>query len=236
MLGAAGMELWLVGRSAEELGITAQAIGDLGGPEAHCVPLDLSQSGTLAALVTEVGETHPYLFALINNAGVMYPEPMLEADPQRWHEMFAINLMTPMESCRAAVQQMRAHGRPGQLMNVSSIAGRDDLYGAYGVSKAALNHMGRTLRRELEGDDIRITTVVPGGFATNLVRGFTPDMLAKVAQASAHSSIDPAGPEGSKLLGDPERVAAIVKYVLEQPIELNFEEITIRPAVSMDLK
>jgi len=235
-LGAAGMALWLVGRSADELRATAAMVVERGGPAAECVPMDLSESGGLAELVTEVGRSHPYLFAVINNAGVMYPEPIVDADPRRWHEMFAINLMTPMESCRAAVQQMRAHGKPGHLVNISSTAGRDELYGAYGVSKCALNHMGRTLRRELEGDDIRVTTIIPGGFATNLARGFTPQMLEKMVSASAQLGYDPAGPDARKLMGDPAHVAGIVRYVLEQPIELNLEEITIRPAVSMDLK
>jgi len=182
-----------------------------------------------------VSRQHPYLFALINNAGVMYPEPVVEGDPVRWHEMFAINLMTPMEGCRAAVHAMRRHRKPGHLINVSSIAGRDDRYGAYGVSKAALTHLGRTLRRELERDDIRITTIVPGGFASNLSRGFDAGSIARLQANMANLDIDLTGPEGGKLMGDPERVAEMVRYVLAQPIEINLEEITIRPAISLEL-
>src|SRR5262245_32918774 len=85
-LGAAGMELWLVGRSAAELEKTAALIREQDGPAAHCVPLELTRAGALAELVTRVGREHRYLFALINNAGVMYPEPILGADPARWHE------------------------------------------------------------------------------------------------------------------------------------------------------
>ena len=101
-LGAAGMELWLVGRSAAELQITAELINASGGPKAECVPLDISDRGVLAALVTEVGGYHANLFALINNAGVMYPEPAIEADPERSYEMIMINVLAPMEACRAA--------------------------------------------------------------------------------------------------------------------------------------
>ena len=234
-LGKAGMELWLVGRSSEQLHITAQAIAQAGGPAGHCVALDLAEAGALAELVADVSQRHPYLFALINTAGVMYPEPVVDADPARWHEMFAINLMTPMEGCRAAVQAMRRHRRAGHLINVSSIAGRDDRYGAYGVSKAALSHLGRTLRKELEGDDIRATTIIPGGFATSLARGFDASSVARLQANMAALGIDANGPDGRKLMGDPERVADMVRYVLEQPIELNLEEITIRPAVSLDL-
>jgi NADP-dependent 3-hydroxy acid dehydrogenase YdfG len=234
-LGADGMELWLVGRSSTELDKTAELVAERKGPKAHCVPMDLAKRGKLAELVSEVGRAHPYLFTLINNAGVMYAESIVNADPARWHEMFQINLMSPMEGCRAAVTAMRKHGKPGHLINFSSMASRVDLYGAYGVSKAAVNHMGNTLRRELEQDNIRICTIIPGGFATNLIRGFNEEMLGRIQVASERVKFDPASPEARKVMGDPARVASVVKYVLEQPIELNLEEIVIRPAVSLDL-
>jgi len=235
VLGAAGMELWLVGRSAAELKVTSSAIVDAGGPSAHCVAMDLAASGALANLVTEVGERHRYLFCVINNAGVMYPEPVVDADPARWHEMFGINLMTPMESCRAAVQQMRKHGKPAHLINVSSLAGGEYVYGAYGVSKAGLTHLGRTLRTELQNDDIRVTTIIPGGFASNLVRGFDAASLEKLRAASGKLRLDLSGPDVRKVLGDPAHIANAIKHVLESPIEINFEEITIRPAVDLSL-
>lgn len=234
-LGAAGMELWLVGRSTSELQLTAEAIAAAGGPRAHCAPLDLAQAGALAGLVDRVGEQHPYLFCLINNAGVMYPEPMTEAATARWQEMLAINLRTPMESCAAAVRQMRRHGKPAHLVNVSSLAGREYNYGAYGVSKAALTHLGRTLRHELQRDDIRITTVIPGGFATQLSRGFDAGSLDKLQTVSASLGLDLTGPDVRKILGDPAHIAGTIRHVLELPIEINFEEITIRPAIDLSL-
>jgi NADP-dependent 3-hydroxy acid dehydrogenase YdfG len=234
-LGAAGMELWLVGRSATELELTAEAIDVTGGPEAHCVSLDLSERGALAALVNEVGETHPDLFALINNAGVMYPEPVIEADPERSYEMFMINVLAPMEACRAAVRVMRGQGSAGHLINISSLAGDNDRYGAYSVSKAAVNQLGRVLRKELEQDDIRVTTIIPGGFATQLARGFSEEYLTRFVTAASASGFDPESEDAQRILGNPQHIADMVKYVLEQPIDLNLEEITIRPAVSLDV-
>ena len=234
-LGAAGMELWLVGRSATELGVTAEAIDAAGGPRAHCISMDLSERGALAALVGEVGEHHTNLFALINNAGVMYPEPIVEAEPERSYEMFMINVLAPMEGCRAAVEVMRRQDSPGHLINISSLAGNSDRYGAYSVSKAAMNQLGRALRKELEQDDIRATTIIPGGFATQLARGFSEDAMARFVTAAAEIGFDPGGGDAQRFLADPQNVANVVRYVLEQPIDLNLEEITIRPAVALDL-
>lgn len=234
-LGAAGMELWLVGRSAAELELTAAGIGEAGGPAAHCVPMDLAERGALASLVQEVGERHNKLFVLVNNAGVMYPEPIIDADPQRSYEMFMINVLAPMEGCRAAVEVMRKQGSPGHLINVSSLAGGSDLYGAYSVSKAAVNQMGRALRRELERDDIRVTTIIPGGFTTQLVRGFSEESVARFGAAVAATGFDPEGEDAQRIMGDPQGVADMVRYVLEQPINLNLAEITIRPAINLDV-
>ena len=229
------MELWLVGRSAKELGLTAEAIDATGGPEAHCISMDISERGALTALVNEVGECHTNLFALINNAGVMYPEPVVDADPGRSYEMFMINVLAPMEACRAAVRLMRNQGSAGHLINISTLAGNRDRYGAYSVSKAAVNQLGKVLRSELEQDDIRVTTIIPGGFATQLARGFSEEYLARFVTAASAAGFDPEGEDAQRILGNPQHIADMVRYVLEQPIDLNLEEIIIRPAVRLDL-
>lgn len=229
------MELWLVGRSEPELQKTAEMVAEAGGPQAHIVSMDLTVSGALAELVHSVGEQHPYFFTLINNAGVMFPEPILEADPSRWHHMIAINLITPLEACKAAVEEMRKHGKAGHLINISSTSSGEYCYGVYGVSKAAVNHMGRSLRHELEGDDIRITTIIPGGFATNLQRDFTPETIERVKQRFAEANFDPESPKARNLMGDPVHIANTVSYILDQPIEINLPEITVRPAMHVDI-
>ena len=234
-LGKAGMECWLVGRSSSELEKTADGIRVAGGPGSHCVALDIAREGALAELVDEVGQQHPWLFALVNNAAVMYPEPIVEADPARTRELFSIDLLSMMESCQAAVRQMRKHGRPGHIVNISSLASRSDLYGAYGIVKIAVNHLGRTLRRELEGDDIRVTTVIPGGFATNLARGFSASALELAAGVMQKKGYDLQGPDARRLMGEPDDVARMIEYILQQPIDLNLEEVVIRPAVSIDM-
>src|SRR5262245_47786790 len=74
-VGAAGAELWLVGRSQTELEATAAAIKARGGPAAHCAAMDIGEPGALARLIA--GLPHEYLFTLINVAGVMHGEAIL---------------------------------------------------------------------------------------------------------------------------------------------------------------
>lgn len=234
-LAKSGAEVWLVGRSEKGLQETVDLIAEAGGPTPHAVSLDLTQSGALSDLVTQVGEQHPHLFALINNAGVMFIEPTISAELERWKELMAVNLITPMEASQAAVAAMRKHKLPGHIINISSIAGQTDIYGVYGVSKAAINHLGKTMRKELEGDDIRVTTIIPGGFATNITQGYRPEDLAAFAKVAEQKGVDLMGPDGRKYMGDPEYIAEAIHYVLQHPIELNIESMTIRPAISIDI-
>lgn len=231
-LGRAGAQLWLVGRNKAELAATAGMIAEAGGPQAEGVVMDLQERGPLAALVERVAGAHPHLFALINNAGVMYPEPILSGSVERWKAMLDINVLAMLEGCKAAVEAMRAHGKPGHLINVGSVQARFEVPGVYGISKQAVEAIGVSLREELEQDDIRVCTVIPGGFETQLARGFRPEELAHVASAFENRGVAFGAGGTERLISDPQHIANIVRYVLEQPIDINFQEILIRPPVS----
>ena len=96
-LGRAGAEVWLVGRAADELATTTGMIAEVGGPAAHAVPMNLRERGPLAKLVAEVAAKHPYLFALVSNAGVMHPEPIMSGTIERWQTMLDVNVMAMLE-------------------------------------------------------------------------------------------------------------------------------------------
>jgi NAD(P)-dependent dehydrogenase (short-subunit alcohol dehydrogenase family) len=230
-LGRNGMSLWLVARSKQGLEETAAAIESAGGPPAHCAPLDLREPGVLSALVERVGEAHPHLFAMINNAGIMHPETIMSGRRERWEAMLDVNLLAPVESCQAAVRVMRRHGRPGHLINISSVAARFENGGVYGASKLALELVGRTLRHELEKDDIRVTTIVPGGFATNLGRDVEQESWAAIAKKLEAKGLEFGGADAHRVVGDPDYIAKAVEFVIDQPVDINFENLTIRPPV-----
>lgn len=230
-LGAAGFELWLIGRSAEGLRTTAAAITQAGGLAAHCEALDIAKPGVLANIVKRVGEAHSHLFALINNAGIMHPESILSGSSERWRSMFDLNVLAPLEGCRAAVEVMRRQGGPGHLINVSSIAAQWETGGVYAASKRAQEIVSSSLRLELEKDDIRITTLVPGGFATQLGRYLEPATVERIAASLKAKGFEMSATPDERTLGDPEHLARAVLYILEQPTIINIERIVIRPPV-----
>lgn len=230
-LGAHGMELWITGRRQAELEKTAASIT---GAPVHCAAFDLATPGALADLVTRVGREHPHLYALVNNAGLMHPEPIAEGNAAHWRAMFDVNVVAPADGCRAAIAVMRAHGRPGHLVNFSSIAARTDAGRMYGASKLALELVGRSLREELEMDDIRVTTLVPGGFGgTELGREITPGPLQALMKNAAAKNCALDGPNVARALADPQHVANTVLWVLQQPPDVNISEVVVRPPVSI---
>lgn len=231
-LGKCGADVWLLGRSETELAETADSIAKAGGPPATPVSMDLRQRGPLAELIAKVGADHPHLFAVINNAGVMYPEPIMDGTFDRWQAMLDINVMAQLEGSQAAVKAMRGHGKPGHVINVGSVQGRFEEPGVYGISKKAAEMIGETLRKELEHDDIRVATLILGGFATQLSRGFNEQSLANIAGNVERLGISRESADIRKVVGDPQHVANVVRYILEQPIDINLHEVFIRPPIS----
>ena len=228
-----GADLWLIGRAQAELEETARQIAAAGGATAQVAAMDLQQRGPLARLIEEVGASHPHLFALISNAGVMHPEPILDGTIDRWQAMFDVNVMALLEGCKAAVEVMRAQGKPGHLVNIGSVAARFEAPGVYVATKRMVEQIGATLRLELELDDIRVVTIVPGGFATQLSRGMLPETMARVVESARSKGLKLGGSNPEKMISDPQHIANVVRYVLEQPIDLNIQEIVIRPPVSI---
>ena len=86
------------------------------------------------------------------------------------------NLIGPFQLTRALVGQMLSH-HSGSIINVSSDAGVVGYatWGAYGVSKAALDQLTRIWATELAGTGVRINSVDPGDMDTAMKRASEPD-------------------------------------------------------------
>jgi NAD(P)-dependent dehydrogenase (short-subunit alcohol dehydrogenase family) len=116
---------------------------------------------------------------LVNNASALGPTPMpylSDYPPDAWEEVLRTNVSGPFLLTRALVGPMIARGH-GSVINVSSDAGvvGYPTWGAYGVSKAALDHLTRTWAAELEGTGVRINSVDPGDMDTAMKRASEPD-------------------------------------------------------------
>ena len=234
-LAEAGAHVVVLGRNQEGLDETVAAITAQGGT-AKSVRGDLAERGTLEGAIGQTVAEAGHLNILVNNAAVMYMENATEAPRARWEQMFQINVFAAIEGTQAAIRHMREKDVDGHIVNISSLASRLAGGGLYGATKSALERFADQLRLELEGDKIRITTIVPGGFSTNLGRDLNEDQQAAFEQAigAQMATLVPDADGRTPLFGIPDDIARAVVFAVSQPIYLNIFEMVVRPSKNID--
>jgi NADP-dependent 3-hydroxy acid dehydrogenase YdfG len=239
-LGSAGAHVYLAGRTSAAMDASKATIEANGG---HATPVvtDVRDIAQVQALVERAAKETGRLDIMVNNAGVSHPSTIIDADPIEWREMFETNVLALLAGCQAAVRAMRKTGAQGHIVNISSVAARRPDSGVYGATKHAVNCISATLRNELEGDSIRVVTIMPGAIATNFGRNFDPAVIAPLVRVSG---VEFELKRGERLpdevfekmpaamrqtLGSPDDVANAVLYAVSQPIDVNVAEIVVRP-------
>jgi NADP-dependent 3-hydroxy acid dehydrogenase YdfG len=240
VLGGAGAHVYLGGRTASAMEATRARIEGAGG-RAVVVTHDVRDVGSVRDLVQRALTETGRLDIMVNNAGVSYPTPIVDGDPEEWRAMLETNVLALLVGCQAAVRAMSACKADGHIVNVSSIAAQRSDSGVYGATKHAVTCISHTLRRELEEDSIRVIDVRPGAIATNFARNFDPAFVAGFVKASGaevevkrgarlpDEVMEKLQPAMQQLLGNPADVASAVLYAVTQPITVNVAEIVVRP-------
>jgi NADP-dependent 3-hydroxy acid dehydrogenase YdfG len=244
-LAADGGTVHLLGRTPEPMARSVAAIESEGGT-AHAHTLDVRDLDALAQLIDTVADDNGRLDVMVNNAGTGDNRPILGGDLDDWRRMFDVNVMALLVGSTTAVEAMRRTGSGGHIINISSIAAQRPDGGVYGATKATVNYLTSGLRQELEADDIRITSVMPGVVATNFVRNFEPEVVQAIG---ALVGVDIDFTPGAQLpdevlekaqaalethIARPEDIADAIAYVVALPRRLNLPEIVVRPAQSLD--
>ena len=180
-LAQQGARVALVARGEAALDEVVRDIRAAGGA-AHAVPGDIGEkrdanriAGAAAALVGP-------LDVVIHNAstlGVVPLLPLLETECEDLERVLAVNLVGPFRLTKILAGAMALRGR-GVVVHISSDAAvaAYPRWGAYGVSKAAQDHLGRILAAELEGTGVRVLSVDPG--ETTDLSGQHPDIAKKL--------------------------------------------------------
>jgi NAD(P)-dependent dehydrogenase (short-subunit alcohol dehydrogenase family) len=162
--GAAALE-----RAADELRALTEVVALAG---------DVGESDQAERLVRAALARFGRIDVLINNASAIGPSPMppLEAYPlEALAQVFRVNVLAPLRLAQLVLPGMRERGA-GVIVNVTSDAGVQAYpgWGGYGASKAALEHVSRTLAAELEGSGVRVYIVDPGDMNTQMHREAEP--------------------------------------------------------------
>lgn len=139
------------------------------GHRADHVQVDLSQEASIVRAYAGVVEQHGAPWGLVNNAGILDRQLLLDGTAEEWDRINAVNSRGVFLITREASRAMVAAGQGGRIVNVASAALIGSLtYGhaIYAASKAAQLGLMRAAALELAEHAVTVNTVLPGGVAT----------------------------------------------------------------------
>jgi NAD(P)-dependent dehydrogenase (short-subunit alcohol dehydrogenase family) len=177
-LAAGGARVALVAREPGPLEDVVAGIRARGGT-AHAIAADIAQkdaihriAGQAAALVGDIG-------LAIHNASTLGPTPLrllLDTECEDLEAVLAANLVGPFRLTKVLAGAMALRGA-GTIIHISSDAAVEPYprWGAYGISKAAQDHLSRILAAELADTGVRILAVDPGEMDTRMHADAVPD-------------------------------------------------------------
>lgn len=165
-----GAQVVLAARSANDLERVAADIRASGGI-AHCVPTDMGDVDQVIALVDRGANLMGGIDIAVSNAAAVSSTPILDISLEDWNRVQQVNVIGTLTLFKAAFPHLSA--RPGSsALIISSIQGLagTPITGAYGASKAALNHITKTLAVEWGPAGVRVNAILPGPVLTPLMR------------------------------------------------------------------
>jgi len=208
-LARRGARLLLVARSEPELADTAAAIRAAGGTVAT-IARDVADKDAVHAIAAAANAALGAVDAVVHCAGALGPvplRPLADTACEDLQRALDVNLVGPFRLDKLLLGPMFLRG-DGLVVHVSTDAAvaAYPLWGAYGVSKAAADHLARIWATELDGTGVRLLTIDPGEMDTRMHREAMPDAdrstLARpeaVAVRIADMMADPALASGARL-------------------------------------
>ena len=194
---------------AQELeGVASECAALQGADEAAAaLPLDLGAPKAAAQLVDMAERRFGRLDFLVNNAAVRVNKPFGDFTAEEFDLAVAVNLRAPFLAGQAALPLMRRQGG-GRIVHIASQLGTvaAPTRALYGLTKAGLIHLGKTMALELAAENIQVNTVSPGPTATRPIL----DRAVRDPKASEDRLRDvPMG-----RFGRPDEIAEVVYWLL----------------------
>lgn len=183
---AEGARVAICGRTREDLLAVADEIKSMGA-ECLAVKIDLCDHEAAIKLVDTVHRSFGRIDVLINNASALGPrETIMEYPADEWDAVMRTNLTATFWVTKEALGKMVPQNA-GSIIMVSSAAGRHGRakWGAYAVSKAALEGLTQVLADELKTYKIRVNSVNPGPTRTAMRAAAYPGEDPKTLPAPA---------------------------------------------------
>ena len=166
----AGCSVVITGRNEKTLKVAAEKIGKTAIPMVwNASDIDLA-----AAKINEAAEILGGLDIVVNNAGIFAQRHewsktgLLQTTVDEWQSVMKTNTSAIFFTMQAAVNYMLENSIKGNILNVTSVAGYEPIYGAYGASKIAATGLTRGWGKMFANDGITINGIAPGPVATEM--------------------------------------------------------------------
>src|ERR1700733_4243734 len=217
LLAERGAKVVLGARGPNRLKALAARIADAGGEVAYA-PTDVKRREDVTNLVKLACQRYREVDVLVNNAGIMPVSPLDDLRVEDWEEMIDVNIKGLLYGIAAALPVFRKQGF-GHFVNTASTAGHKTVpnQSVYSGTKFAVRAISEGLRQEA-GDKLRVTIISPGFVRTN----FTDSVANAEAKAQLTASRD-------KMAIPPDAIARAIAFAIEQPADVDVNEIIIRP-------
>lgn len=223
LLAARGVRVALLARRKQQLEQLRDEIRKADG-QAEVWTVDVTSREELERVAKEVLARFGRVDIVLNNAGVMLPNPIEETRTDQWQRQIDLNvsgLMHVIGAFTPAPVQAGAGSGPADLINVSSIASKNifPAFAVYCATKAFVSHLSVNLRAELGAKGVRVSAIEPGIVGTELqshvdYQGALDWLEASKAQVEWLAAED---------------VAEAIAFTLSLPKRVNLQQVTIMP-------
>jgi NADP-dependent 3-hydroxy acid dehydrogenase YdfG len=214
-----GCHLVIGARREERLAELTPQLQDLGAASVLALPLDVRQADSVKSFYTAFKAKHEACDVLVNNAGlVLGVDHIADGNFDDWETILDTNVMGVLRMCRTFLPDMKTKQK-GHVIMIGSISGHQVYEGGgpYCATKHAVNAITRTLKLELNGTNIRVSSIDPGLVETE----FSVVRLGSESQAKkVYDGLTP-------LTGDD--IAECVVFAASRPPHVNIDEMIVMP-------
>ena len=217
LLAKKGAKVVLGARRNEKLEAIVHDIRAEGG-QAEFIGMDITKPQEVQALIEKALSAFGQIDVLVNNAGLMSIAPLSELKVDEWDRMIDINIKGVLYGIAATLPVFQKQNF-GHFINLASVAGLKVFSPGgtvYSGTKFAVRAISEGLRHEV-GGTIRTTTIEPGAVESELKFG------------SSHKESSEFVTDFYKQAIPADSVARAIAYAIEQPADVDINEIVLRP-------
>ena len=215
-----GAKVVVGARRKDRIDAVVKEISGAGG-KATGFAVDVTKRAELEALIKGAVDSFGRVDVMVNNAGIMSIAPIKLLKVEEWDRQIDVNIKGVLYGVAAVLPQMQKQ-KSGHIINLASVFGIKVFAPGgtvYCATKSAVRALTEGLRVELHAENIRCTMISPGAVASELQDGTSDQASAKFVK------------EFYKIALPADSVARAVLYTIEQPVDVEIDEVVLRPTL-----